>query len=98
MRAKAITRIIISLVALINAVLIAKGISPMPFNEELVTEIISYLFAGGMAIWTWWKDAPMTREACEGTGYTQLLKLQKKGANGENFFDEAEAEEVEDNA
>ena len=90
MRVKAITRIVISLAALINAVLTAKGINPIPFNEELVTEVISYLFAAVMAIWTWWKDAPMTKEACEGTGYTKLLKLQKKGAAGENFEDEIE--------
>lgn len=32
-----------------------------------------------------------TEEGCEGTGYTRLLKAQKKEViNGENFFDEAE--------
>lgn len=36
-----------------------------------------------------------TEEACEGTGYTRLLKLQKYGAEGENFEDKIDVESEE---
>jgi hypothetical protein len=34
-----------------------------------------------------YKNNDYSKEACEGTGLTRLLKAQKNGAKGENFFD-----------
>lgn len=78
MKEKAIIRIIVTAVGFINAVLVAKGISPIPFDEALVTEVISYLFAGGMAIWSWWKNAPMTKAAQEAQTYMKAIKEDGK--------------------
>ncbi len=96
MRVKAIIRLIVMIVLTVNAGLTLAGLNPIPFDESAFTEVATQIAAGISIVWSWWKDAPMTKEACEGTGYTRLLKAQKKGAEGENFFDEAE--EVEDNA
>ena len=75
---KALVRIIVTFVCLINAVLVAKGISPIPFDEALVTEVVSYLFAGGMALWSWWKNAPITKAAQEAQVYLKAIKEDGK--------------------
>lgn len=98
MRVKAIIRLIVMIVLTVNAGLTLAGLNPIPFDESAFTEAATQVAAGLSILWSWWKDAPMTKEACEGTGLTRFLKAQKGEVNGENFFDEVEAEEVEDNA
>lgn len=90
MRVKAIIRLIVMIVLTVNAGLTLAGINPIPFDESAFTEAATQVAAGVSILWSWWKDAPITKEACEGTGYTRLLKLQKYGAEGENFDDEIE--------
>ena len=85
---KAIIRIIVTVVACVNAVLVAKGITPIPFNEALVTEVVSYIFAGGMALWSWWKDAPMTKAAQEAHEWMKAIKE-------DGFGDPEEGDDVE---
>lgn len=91
MRTKALIRLLVMAVLTVNAGLTLAGVNPIPFDESAFTEVATQIAAGLSIVWSWWKDAPMTAEACEGTGYTRLLKLQKNGANGENF--EADVED-----
>lgn len=65
MKQKAIIRLIVALIATINAMLTASGVNPIPFDEALVTEWLSYAFDAAMIVWAWWKDAPMTKEAVD---------------------------------
>lgn len=95
MRVKAIIRLMVMIVLTVNAGLTLAGINPIPFDASAFTEAATQIAAGISIVWSWWKDAPITKEACEGTGYTRLLKLQKKGANGENFDDEIDVESEE---
>ena len=95
MRVKAIIRLIVMIVLTVNAGLTIAGINPIPFDESAFTEAATQVAAGISIVWSWWKDAPMTNEACEGTGYTRLLKLQKYGAEGENFEDKIDVESEE---
>lgn len=80
MRQKAIIRLIVAIVVTINAMLTASGKNPIPFDETLATEWLTYAFDAAMLIWVWWKDAPLTQEAAEAhTGMVSEKILNKAG-------------------
>ena len=58
-----IIRTVILIVAFINAGLALFGKSPLPFDNEEITNVISYAFSAGAAIWTWWKNNSFTQKA-----------------------------------
>lgn len=58
-----IIRTVILVVAFINAGLALFGKSPLPFDNEEITNVISYIFTAGAAIWTWWKNNSFTQKA-----------------------------------
>ena len=72
----AIIRFIVAAIATLNAILTAKGMSPLPFNETLVTEWLSYAFDGIMVAWVWWKNSPITKEAITAHDVFNALKTQ----------------------
>ena len=86
-RIKAIVRLIVSVLTIANMVLTAKGCNPIPFDENALTEVLTYLAAGAMTLWTWWKDAPMTRLANKHHDEMVLEKQNINGIVGEDFFD-----------
>lgn len=71
---KAVIRLIVVLVAALNAILTAKGINPIPFDEAAVTEWVSYAFDAAMVVWVWWKDAPITQAGITGHDITKAIK------------------------
>ncbi len=73
-RVKAVIRIVALFITAINALLVAKGISPLPFNESLVTEVACYILAGIVALWNWWKNNNITDAAIEAQDYLNDLK------------------------
>ena len=79
-RVKAFIRIVALFIAAINAVLTAKGINPIPFDENLVAEVACYLVTGAMALWVWWKNNNVTSEAAKAQKYLNELKRKKKEA------------------
>ncbi len=81
--------------ALLNAGLALFGKSPLPIDDVMIEEIISYAFTVAAAAAAWWKNNDFTPEACEATGLMRAMKASKKGiANGEDFFNEAD--DIED--
>ena len=90
-------RTIVAAIVAINEALMACGIT----RFEGVTENAIYMVVSTIAMFVAWgvshyKNNDYSKEACEGTGVTRLLKAQKKGAKGENFFDAVK--EAEENA
>lgn len=83
MTIQALVRLLVTLVLFINALLTAKGINPLPFDENQITEFLTMLFSGLMILWTWWKDAPITKLAqkkyTEFEAEKELEKRLKKG-------------------
>lgn len=73
-RVKAIIRIVALFVTAINAVLVTKGINPLPFNESTITEVACYIVAGLVALWNWWKNNNITDEAVTAQWYLNDLK------------------------
>ena len=64
-RILAIVRIVALFVTAINALLAAKGINPIPFDETLVGETACYVVAGATALWAWWKNNNVTNAAIQ---------------------------------
>lgn len=89
-RVNAVIRLIVTIVSFVNVILIGKGCSPIPFDEATLTEVLSYVAAGFMTFWTWYKDAPMTKIANKHHDEMVLEKRIEKGMLGENFFDTVE--------
>jgi SPP1 family holin len=54
-----------------------KGMSPLPFEEDEITEMLSYLFTAIAAIWSWWKNNSFTKNAIEAD---EVLAQLKKGS------------------
>ena len=55
--------------------------------------MLTYVVDGFMIVWTWWKDAPMTKIGKKHHDEMVMEKQTEKGVNGENFFDAVEEAE-----
>ena len=92
MNRETIARTITSAIVAINACLVIFGVNLFGnITEDIIYQVVSAI----VMIVAWavshWKNNDFTKEAAEGTGYTRMLKEQKKGVvNGENFFDGVE--------
>ncbi len=75
-RKGAIIRIAVLAITLTNAILTAMGKNPIPFDESAFTECLSYIITGIAAVWSWWKNNNMTKEAIEGSALTKALKAK----------------------
>lgn len=58
-------RTIILVLAIVNNALAIAGKSPLPIDDEMVTEVVSFVFTTGAAIVTWWKNNSFTQKAIE---------------------------------
>lgn len=58
-----IIRTIILALALINQCLVMAGISPLPIDNEMLTELLTGLFTIGASLWAWFKNNSVTKEA-----------------------------------
>lgn len=60
---KAIIRLLVTFVLVLNAGLTAKGLNPIPFDESAVTDVLTQLFAAGSIVWSWWENNNVTKKA-----------------------------------
>ena len=58
-----IVRTAILIMTIINSGLAIFGKSPLPFSDETVKQVISFLFSTGAAIVAWWKNNSFTDTA-----------------------------------
>ena len=59
----AIVRLIVMLILMINQILIGKGWTPLPYDEEQIYEFVNGLALVAVSIWAWWKNNSITKEA-----------------------------------
>ena len=81
-RLMAIVRVIALFITAINALLVAGGKIPVPFDESAFYEGASYIVAAIVAVWSWWKNNNVTIEAQTGQQLTNKLKADRKNAGG----------------
>lgn len=91
-KVKAWCRIIVLFITMINAILAARGITPIPFDEGAFYEVASTVVAGAAAVWNWYKNNNLTVEAQTAQRYLISLKATKENAGGANVADPADPE------
>lgn len=73
-----IIRTIALILSIINYILTAKGMNPLPFGETEVYEFISMIAMGAASIWAWWKNNSFTKEAIAADKMLDDLKTANK--------------------
>ncbi len=69
-----IIRTVVLLIALINQILTAFDINPLPFSEEEIYEVVSWVVTAVATICAWWKNNSFTYEAVKADQYLADLK------------------------
>ena len=73
-RVKSVAAIVTALYFVLNTVLSAFNINPLPFTNEDVASAVSSVGAVVMTIIVWWRQNVITRAAGEGHKITTLIK------------------------
>ena len=76
---QAIVRLIVLVILLINQTLITLVWSPLPFSEEQIYEAVSSVVLVVIAVYTWYRNNNVTKEAQEVQKLLDKKKLQRKG-------------------
>ncbi|GIO18170.1 hypothetical protein J18TS1_12700 [Oceanobacillus oncorhynchi subsp. incaldanensis] len=71
---QAMTRLAVLGILLVNQTLVAFGWNPLPFSEEEIYEGVSAVVLAAVAVWNWWKNNSVTKEAQEAD---RILKASK---------------------
>lgn len=78
---QAIVRLIVLIIALVNQTLTLAGYNPMPFSDEQIFEAVSNVATVAIALWAWWKNNSVTKEAQKADEYLAELKSKKGDDN-----------------
>ena len=73
-----IIRSIALILSVVNYILTAKNMNPLPFGETEVYEFFSMIFMGASTIWAWWKNNSFTKEAIRADKLLKDLKTTNK--------------------
>lgn len=71
-----IIRTAVLVLAIANNVLAIAGKSPLPIEDQTLTEVISFVFTTAAALVAWWKNNSFTQTAIEAD---EVLDKLKKG-------------------
>lgn len=72
-----IIRTIILFLALINNALVLMGKSPLPIDDEMVTNVFSFIFTTGAALYSWWKNNSFTKPAILADEWLKTFKEEE---------------------
>ncbi len=73
-----VARTIVLLVALTNQILVSAGKSPLPFEDESITECVTLIFTFSASMVAWWKNNSFTSAAIEADAYkNQLIESEE---------------------
>lgn len=60
---KAFIRLLVAAILMLNSVLTAKGLNPIPFDETAFSDVALQVATGLSVLWLWWKDNNVTKRA-----------------------------------
>lgn len=60
---KAFIRLLVAAILMLNGVLTAKGLNPIPFDETTFSDVALQVATGLSVLWLWWKDNNVTKRA-----------------------------------
>ena len=72
-----IIRTIVLVIALVNQALTIAGKNPLPFEDEEITEFLSYIFTVAASLWAWWKNNSLSKNAIKADEYLAGLKQEE---------------------
>lgn len=75
--AMAITRIIVTAILFINAMLTMAGKNPIPLDETTVGVVVSGLLSGLTILWSWWKNNNVTKNALKAQEAKELMDARQ---------------------
>lgn len=58
-----IIRTAVLILAIVNNALVIAGKSPLPIDDDTVTEVISFVFTAGASLAAWWKNNSFSEKA-----------------------------------
>lgn len=73
-----ITRSIVLLLTMINAVLAMLGKDKIPFTENGIYEAVTVITTLGATIWAWWENNAFTLNARKAEKYRRRLEQEDK--------------------
>lgn len=80
---KAFIRLLVAAILMLNSVLTAKGLNPIPFDETAFSDIALQIATGLSVIWVWWKNNNVTRAAKEAQNYKKALHEDGDGSDSQ---------------
>lgn len=72
--AETIARTIVLVIALLNQIFAIFGRDQIPIAEDNIYQLVSILFTIGAAVWSWWKNNSVTKNAIKADEYLKELK------------------------
>ena len=79
--AMAITRIIVTAILFINAMLTMAGKNPIPLDESTVGVVVSGLLSAVTILWSWWKNNNITKNALKAQEAKELMDAGQSDGN-----------------
>lgn len=76
-RVRSIVAVIVTTYALVQSILAARGVNPLPFTSDQVSTAVFAVIGLAGSIYNWWTHNAVTIEAYKGKMLTQSLKLAK---------------------
>lgn len=76
-KTKAIIRLIVMAVLMVNMGLTVAGKNPIPLDENALTEWLTVAAAGISAVYSWWKNNNVTKQAQQAQTVLNELKTDK---------------------
>ena len=78
LKKETLLRTVLLVLALINQILAALDLAPIPYSESAVYDWLSLGFTAAASLWAWWKNNSFTRAAREADAYLEELKKEEK--------------------
>lgn len=60
---KAFIRLLVAAILMLNSILTAKGLNPIPFDETAFSDIALQVATGLSVLWVWWSNNNVTAKA-----------------------------------
>ena len=73
-----IIRTIVLIVALVNQALTLSGKNPLPFEDDEIVNVLSYVFTAAASLWAWWKNNSFTQNAIKADEVLAQLNAENK--------------------
>lgn len=80
---KAFIRLLVAAILMLNSVLTAKGLNPIPFDETAFSDIALQVATGLSVLWLWWKNNNITKTAREAQNYKKALQEDGDGSDSQ---------------